>query len=83
MGAWLKWYLEKFGSRDFIGLWLAWLGFVTLCILELRRGFLDPQYQVSTVFTTLLGGVIGYVVRSQGDSKDQKRPDPPDGAPGP
>lgn len=78
MGAWLKWYLEKFGSRDFIGLWLAWIGFVTLCVIEVRSAFLNPQYQVSTVFTTLLGGVIGYVVRSHGEppAKEDKHKEP-------
>ena len=74
MGEWLKWYLQKFGSRDFIGLWLAWIGFVTLCVIEVKRAFMDPQYQVSTVFTTLLGGVIGYVVRSSHGKEEKDEP---------
>jgi len=76
MGDFIRWYLKEFGSKDFIGLWLAWLGFVTLCAIELKRGFTDPSYQVSTVFTTVLGGVIGYVVRGTGNSSEAKKPDP-------
>lgn len=78
MSEWLKWYLQKFGSRDFIGLWLAWMGFVTLCVIEMKRAFADPTYQVSTVFTTILGGVIGYVIRSKSESDADNKPEGPD-----
>lgn len=62
----IRWYLDKFGSKDFIGLWLAWIGFVTLCAIEARQAFIsEGPYEPSTVFTTILGGVVGYVVGSR------------------
>lgn len=68
----LKWYLERFGGRDFIGLWLAWMGFVTLCIIEVERAFTtETTYEPSTVFTTILGGVVGYVVGTRAGRKEE------------
>lgn len=61
----IRWYLEKFGSRDFMGIWLAWMGFVTLCAIEAKRAWTAENYEPSTVFTTILGGVVGYVVGSR------------------
>lgn len=83
MGAWLKWYLERFGSRDFIGVWLAWMGFLTVCVIEIKRAFVDAQFQFSPVFTTVLGGVVGFLVRGRSDSKGDEKLEKQEGSHGP
>ena len=60
IGDFLKWYLEKFGTHEFMVTWLGWMGFVTLCINELHNTFTGKP--PSELFDTMLGGVVGYIV---------------------
>lgn len=73
---WLKWYLTKFGSRELMTFWLAWLGMVTLCVIEIRRCW--SGHDTSVLFNTVLGGVIGYAVGRR-SAKDEDAPEAPPG----